>query len=96
MLQTPNLNQVGVESDPKIRGCKQNRTVTMYNAHSKIQPPHSLVTSREDKVSAMDLTRLEPMNDASQREFRPQEVGKKLLAIAMMILLIGCLVWTMG
>ena len=60
------------------------------------QLPHSHVKTREVPVSATDLIRLVPINDASQRERRQQDIRGKLLAIGAMLLVIGYLVWSIG
>jgi hypothetical protein len=51
---------------------------------------------KEASLTALVFTRLEPINDAVQREFRDQHAGKKLLTIIGMFLLMGYLVWSMG
>ena len=60
------------------------------------QLPHSHVMDREIPVSTSDLIRLEPINDASQRECRQQDIRRKLLAIVVMLLVIAYLVWSTG
>ena len=57
---------------------------------------HSQSLIRKVPVSALHSSRLEPANDASQHEFRRQDIGKKLLMIGAMMLLITFLVWSMG
>jgi hypothetical protein len=51
---------------------------------------------RKVPVNALRFSRLEPSNDASEHEFRRQDIGKKLLMIGAMMLLITFLVWSMG
>jgi hypothetical protein len=59
--------------------------------------PYSLtLTIRDASVSTLDLNRLEPINDANQREFHQPNIGNKLLTIFSMALVIAGLVWSMG
>jgi hypothetical protein len=51
---------------------------------------------RESHISTLPISGLHPSNDAGQREYRQQAVGRKLLAIVSMFALIAYLVWSMG
>jgi hypothetical protein len=57
---------------------------------------HSQFLIRKVPVSVLRFNKLEPANDASQHEYRRQDIGKKLLIIGAMMLLITFLVWSLG
>lgn len=60
-------------------------------------PPYSQTQLvRDASVSVIALSTLEPSNDAGQRVFHQQDVGKKLLIIFAMVVSIACFVWLLG
>lgn len=60
------------------------------------QEENGITGSRQNSVKRLDVTQLQPSNDANQYGPRRKESARKIFTIAIMFVMIAYIVWTMG